>query len=191
MDFLTVCSLSVLTNDSGILLQNSMATAVAGSVSFPAAAVTARAGMVVEGQVTCALGSLRVASALRWSIAMQPCPLGTAPAGANGYSCGICGGGSYSDGGMGVAACTACPVKGAACLGGVLQLEQGYFRADQGATVDASTELHECAFPAGCLVNSTTVGDRAWNVRGRDRSREPEARAPALARAHLRRPPTD
>jgi hypothetical protein len=154
----------VVSNDSGVLLQNGVAAAVAGAVSFPAASLTARAGMAVAGRVTCRLGDLPVAGELKWAVSMQPCPLGTAPAGANGYSCGICGGGSYSDGGMGVRACTACPVKGAACLGGVLQLEQSYYRADRGATVDASTELHECVFAAGCIVNSSTVGDRAWNV---------------------------
>ncbi len=164
MDSVTVCTLAVVSNDSGVLLQNGVATAVAGAVSFSAAGLTARAGMTVAGRVTCRLGDLPVAGELNWAVSMQPCPLGTAPAGANGYSCGICGGGSYSDGGMGVRACTACPVKGAACLGGVLQLQQAYYRADRGATVDESTELHECVFAVGCVVNSSTVGDRAWNV---------------------------
>ena len=164
MDSVTVCSLLVVSNDTGVILQNGVATAVAGAVTFPAAAVTARAGMVVRGRVTCVLGDLALPDQLDWAVSMQPCPLGTAPAGANGYSCGICGGGSYSDGGMGVRACTPCPIKGATCLGGVLQLEQSFYRADRGATVDAATELHECAFPAGCVVNSSTVGNRAWNA---------------------------
>lgn len=150
---------------STVVVQGGTATAVAGVVLFPAAAVTARVGTTVRGRVDCSTGSFRSAeSAPTWTIAMSPCPPGSAPAG-NGASCVNCGR-SYSDGGPSASACVSCPSVGAACSGGILLLLPGFYRADGNPTIDEHTELHPCALPFACWVNSTATNRSAAATHG-------------------------
>ncbi len=102
---------------------------------------------------------------LDFSIRMEACPRGTAPAGVGGYTCEPCGGGSYSDGGPNVVGCTKCPRKGVECTG-QLRLLPGFFRvADGRDTIDERTELHECWSPRGCFVNlNESLTNRSWAV---------------------------
>jgi hypothetical protein len=132
-------------------------------VRFTGVSLAARSGSVVNGGVSCVLGALQYPRALAWTNSMQACPRGTAPAGAGGYTCEQCGGGSYSDGGPTVT-CTKCPRKGVDCSGGVLRLLPGYFRVpDFRPTVDESTELHACWNPRGCFVDlNETSTNRSW-----------------------------
>ena len=154
LDNVTVCTLSVTTSGPFIVLQNGQARAVAGIVSFLGVSLAAQSGKQVQGLVSCALGDLPFPRVLPWSITMQPCGPGTAPAGVGGYTCAACPSGTYSDGGAGVSACTPCPGQGVSCAGGLLTLLPGFARhADGASSIDASTELHPCWNPAGCWVN--------------------------------------
>lgn len=172
-DDVTVCTLiaTALTDIDGpldvgaVVLQGGSGRARAGVVHLPSVALTARVGTVVSGRVECATGALVApAVVLTWRVAISPCPPGSAPAG-NGASCVNCGR-AYSDGGAGATACKGCPNVGAACSGGVLSLLPGFYRADANPTIDASTELFPCWFPAGCWVNATTTNRSATATHG-------------------------
>ena len=150
LDNVTICTLHVTSTDPLIVLQNGVARAIGGVVSFLGVSLAARSGSLVRGVVTCALGDLAFPSALPWAVTMQPCGPGTAPAGAGGYTCAACPSGTYSDGGAGITACTPCPGQGVSCAGGLLTLLPGFARTQDGAaTVDASTELYPCWNPKG------------------------------------------
>ncbi len=154
LDNVTLCTMSVTTDNPLIVLQNGQVRAVAGVASFLGISLAAQSGLQVQGLVSCALGSLPFPRALPWSIAMKPCGPGTAPAGVGGYTCAACSSGTYSDGGAGVTECTPCPGQGVSCAGGVLALLPGFARTQDGAvTVSASTELHPCWNARGCFVN--------------------------------------
>lgn len=172
-DDVTVCSLvaTSLADINGpldvgaVVLQGGSGRARAGVVQLPSVALTARVGTIVSGRVECATGALVApAVVLTWRVAISPCPPGSAPAG-NGASCVNCGR-AYSDGGAGATACKGCPNVGAACSGGVLSLLPGFYRADSNPTVDGSTELFPCWFPAGCWVNATTANRSATATHG-------------------------
>jgi hypothetical protein len=141
LDSVSRCVLSVTTNDSLIVLQNAAGVAVAGVVNIVGASLSARSGSVVEGVLTCSLGNLAFPNALQWSILIQACARGSAPAGVGGYSCTACGSGTYSDGGAAVVACTRCPTAGVDCSGGILRLLPAFSRADLHDTIDQTTEL--------------------------------------------------
>lgn len=173
-DFVSVCTLvpEVVSDATGrpldlssVVVQGGSSTAVAGIVSFPAVAVTARVGTMVRGRVDCSTGGLLSPEpALTWAIAMAACPLGSAPAG-NGASCINCGR-AYSDGGPSARACITCPTFGAGCSGGVLNLLPGFYRADSNPTIDEHTELHPCPLPLACWVNTTTANRSAAETHG-------------------------
>jgi len=157
LDNVTTCSLSVTTQDSLIILQNGVARSINGVVSFLGVSLAARSGSEVKGIITCSLGDLMYPTKLSWSITMQPCGPGTAPAGASGYTCATCPSGTYSDGGVGVTACTPCPGQGVSCAGGLLVLLPGFSRTqDNAVTIDSSTELYPCWAIDGCWVNLNT-----------------------------------
>jgi hypothetical protein len=157
LDNVTTCSLSVTTQDSLIILQNGVARSINGVVSFLGVSLAARSGSEVKGIITCSLGDLMYPTKLSWSITMQPCGPGTAPAGAGGYTCATCPSGTYSDGGVGVTTCTPCPGQGVSCAGGLLVLLPGFSRTqDNAVTIDSSTELYPCWAIDGCWVNLNT-----------------------------------
>lgn len=173
-DHVSVCKLvpTGLSNGSGVVVDASSVVVQGGSgiaqfgiVRFPSASLTARVGTVVEGRVECGTGGLAAPDAvLLWRVSLSPCPVGSAPVG-NGASCINCGR-SYSDGGSAASGCTICPSVGAACSGGVLSLLPGFYRADWNPTVDENTELHPCALPFACWVNSSATNRSAAATHG-------------------------
>jgi hypothetical protein len=154
LDNVTVCIVSLVTVDKFIILQNPEAQSVNGIVNFAGVSLAARSGSEVRGVVGCSLGDLSYPSVLPWSIVMQPCGQGTAPAGAGGYTCSTCASSSYSDGGANFPTCTKCPNQGVSCAGGILILLPGFSRTQDGAlTIDENTELNPCWAIEGCWVN--------------------------------------
>lgn len=154
LDNVTVCTVALVTVDKFIILQNADAQSENGLVNFLGVSLAARSGSEVKGVVSCALGELKYPSVLPWSITMQPCGPGTAPAGSGGYTCSTCASSTYSDGGVGVESCTSCPSQGVSCAGGLLVLLPGFSRTQDGAlTIDGSTELNPCWAIEGCWVN--------------------------------------
>jgi hypothetical protein len=157
LDNVTTCSITISTVDNLIILQNNIARSINGIVSFLGVSLAARSGSIVNGLVSCSLGELEYPTKLVWSITMQPCGPGTAPAGAGGYTCSTCPSGTYSDGGAGVTECTPCPGQGVSCAGGLLVLLPGFARTqDNALTIDSSTELYPCWAIEGCWVNLNT-----------------------------------
>jgi hypothetical protein len=157
LDNVTTCSITISTIDNLIILQNNIARSINGIVSFLGVSLAARSGSIVNGLVSCSLGELEYPTKLVWSITMQPCGPGTAPAGAGGYTCSTCPSGTYSDGGAGVTECTPCPGQGVSCAGGLLVLLPGFARTqDNALTIDSSTELYPCWAIEGCWVNLNT-----------------------------------
>jgi hypothetical protein len=163
LDSASRCSLAVATNDTAVVVQGASAAAVSGVATFPMASILARSGMVLRGSASCALGAQPWPGETDFVLTLTPCLPGTA---ARGYSCDRCGAGTYSDGGPGADTCRTCPRDGVVCSGGLLSLLQGFFRADRGETVDATTELHPCAFPNGCWVNSSASSRAAPDTHG-------------------------
>lgn len=161
LDRVSTCSLALLTNDTKVVVQGGVGTAAAGIVNM-SASVAARSGMSFRGTATCLLGEQPwPGPPLDFSLTIEPCAAGEAP---SGYTCERCGSGSYSDGGPSALLCETCPREGVQCAGGLLTLLPGFFRADAGASIDATTELHPCAFPNGCFVNTTSVSRAAQDT---------------------------
>jgi hypothetical protein len=70
----------------GVIIQGGTITALGGVVTFPAAAVTARLGAIISGELRCAIGRIASPTMLPWTISMASCPLGSAPVGTDGAS---------------------------------------------------------------------------------------------------------
>jgi len=160
LDNATTCTFALASTQAGATLQNGVATASAGVVTWSGLAIAARAGVDVNGSVSCQLpGMASMAQALPWSMVMSPCGSGTI---AVGFTCQPCQSGSYSDGGADAMSCVTCP-KGVDCGGGVLQLLPGFFRVDGSSlaaarsSIDADTELYACPNPAACVVDTNTT----------------------------------
>jgi hypothetical protein len=157
LDNSTTCTLQVDSGDGDALLQNHVAQASAGIVIFPGVLLTARSGSTVVVSAHCALGSMLLENSLQWLMSMEPCPPGMAPAGSGGYSCEICAGNTYGLGGN--SSCINCPLHGARCFGGTLELLPGYYFVDDGrAILDDRTEVHECFNPTSCQLPTLAGG---------------------------------
>ena len=129
----------------------------AGSVAvvwFDSLAVSGRRGSAFDSEISCSVGDLPIAPTLVHRFAILGCQQGQQPRPNSEDLCDVCPADHYSDGGEG-ATCVACPPFGVRCAEGILALRQGHYRppADDGKSIDGSTELHACFNEEACTLN--------------------------------------
>lgn len=164
LDNSTRCTLQLTgtVDDSEILLGSSeSAPATGGIIRWTGASVSARAGLALGGTAWCQFPGLpAVNGSLPWALHMVPCGEGTI---AVGFTCQVCGKGTWSPGGANATACVACPSVGTTCSAGRVLFAPGYFRTDGSSlmaardTVDAATEIIACLNPDACMVNASAA----------------------------------
>jgi len=119
--------------------------------TFPSFSVAALQGEEYTFELQCAVGSLTIAPAHRFSVTLNGCPPGKE---AVSVACVPCGKGQFSLGGTG-ATCRGCPPVGAVCEDGILKLLSHYFRpaAQAGQPIGPTTELHACYNDEACVLD--------------------------------------
>lgn len=157
LDNVSQCTLGLDADmPSNFQVLSARSSSLRGQLEWPAAAIFAPTGTPIRGSVTCALGSQRLTSSVRWALDMIPCEPGFVPT-ADGFQCQSCPSGTYSDGGAIHKACVKCPLGGVDCTTGKLQFLTGFYRFDDGLdTLNATSELYPCWNPTACIVNTST-----------------------------------
>lgn len=157
LDNVSLCTLGLDADmPSNFQVLSARSTSERGLLEWPAAAIFAPTGTPIRGSVTCALGSQRLTSSVRWALDMIPCEVGFVPT-ADGFQCQSCPAGTYSDGGAIHKACVKCPLGGVDCSAGKLQFLTGFYRFDDGLdTLTSKSELYPCWNPVACIVNTST-----------------------------------
>ena len=153
-----VCSIALdaattTSNDtSRIFLQHTLTTVAAAThrATFDAFTVVAQQGETYGMMLSCAVGGLAIPPTLSFTVTLEGCSIGQESVGV---ACVVCGGTSFSLGGIG-ARCVGCPPAGATCNAGILTLLPHYFRPAEhaGQPLGPDTELHPCYNSEACML---------------------------------------
>ena len=144
-----------------ITMKGATATAMNGSVAFPAVAATGKLATTHDISLRCSLGSHVLSTAPAFTVTIQPCMPGTEPD-ATFTQCIACSPNTHSPGHL--APCASCPPSGATCAAGRLALQPGFFPANtahlQGggaasAALTGEAVFYECWNDEACTLNTT------------------------------------